>query len=156
MANKIKSAFATAITPTITLDSLASSAVRISTQVDRGEGSIETDYRLEVVIDGFASPPVVGQRVSVHIATAHSVPADVDGTIGVTDAAGTDASLKNMIFVVSAIVQTTTQANRLIASAVVSIASQYFSVVVKNDTDDALAGLASHRITLIPIADEVQ
>ena len=168
MANEIRYKLDTAITfsddttgGTYTLDcgGLAADAVRISDQADIGITTANQEpikFRWSMVVDGFDTAPVVDETVDVYLAFGRSS-SDIDGDIAATDGAGTTVSLPNMKQIGKCVVQTTTAGNELRASGEVSITSRYVTVVIHNNTVDALLSTSdAHTFTLEGVIPEVQ
>ena len=165
MPNKIYTAPETAITFTddttggdYTLDcgGLAADGVRASDQADLGSSSRSYLYNWHMVVDGFDTAPVVGETVDIYLAFGLSS-SDIDGDLGSTDASGSTVALPNLLYIGSCTVQTTTAANELRASGVVEIFSRYVTVVIHNDTADALLSTSdAHTFTLTPVPPELQ
>lgn len=140
---------------TLDLGSLAAGSVRVGDQWDMGAGPRASKFAWRMIVDGFDTAPVVGESVDIYLATSDGT--NHDGDIGTTDGAGTTVSLPNLVYLGSAIVQTTTAANELIVSGTVEINERYVSPVIHNNTADALLGTSdAHQFILTPIPDEVQ
>lgn len=162
MANKIYTQSETAKTwtdaggdYTFDLGSLAADAVRVGAQGDLGAAPRADRYEWRLVIDGFDTAPVVGESVDLYLSFGDGT--YVDGDVGTGDAAGATDDLPNLLFIGSAIVQTTTAADNLIISGTVEIVSRYVSPVVHNNTADALLGTSdAHKFILTPVPAEVQ
>jgi len=162
MANKLYVQQETAIEWTdsggdyaLDLGSLAADAVRVGARADLGAAPRAFQYEWRIVIDGFDTAPVVGEGVNIFLSTSDGT--YEDGDVGTADAAGTKVSLSNLLFIGSAIVQTTTAADKLQASGLVNIAARYVSPVVWNGTADALLGTAdAHKFYLTPMPLELQ
>lgn len=162
MPNKVYIAPETALTWTDTggdytmdLGSLAAAAVRVGARGDLGAASRSEMYEWRVVIDGFATAPVVGESVDVYLSTSDGT--NEDGDVGTADAAGATADLPNLQYLGQAVVQTTTAGDQLIASGLCRIGARYVSPVVHNNTADALNGTSdAHKFILTPIPPEIQ
>lgn len=140
----------------ITLSALAADGVRVSAQGDLGAAPRSEWYTWRAFIDGFNTAPVVGETVDFYLASSDTSGAGTeDGDVGVADAAGATADLPNLLYLGSATVQTTTTTDELIASGIVRIAARYVSVVVHNNTADALE-TSTHSFTLTGTPPEVQ
>jgi hypothetical protein len=148
------------------LGGLAAGAVLGGSYYDRGDLSVTPapdEYEWEMIIDGFNTAPVVGETVDLYFAGSNATTlfdgqliADPTDTVD-TATGPTAAMLKNMMFVGSVVVHSTTAADELQARGVVRFTSRYISPVVHNNTADALLGTAdSHKITLTPIYYQVQ
>ena len=137
------------------LGALAADAVRVGTQGDLGAAPRADQYSWKLVIDGFDTAPVVGETVDLYLAFSDGT--YVDGDVGTSDAAGATVDLPNLLFLGSAVVQTTTAGDNLIISGMVQIAQRYVSPVIHNNTADALLSTAdSHQFILTPVPPEVQ
>lgn len=145
---------------TLDLGGLASAAVRVGDQGDLGtDAAGRADrYAWQFIVDGFATDPVVGQTVNLYLAMARDGDnTEIDGDVGVVDAAGNTADLPNLLFLGAATVQNTTAANELRISGEIILVHRYVSPVVHNDTDDALLGSSdAHKFVLTPIPYESQ
>lgn len=165
MANKVLAQQETSLTWTDTggdyaldLGSLAAAAVRAGTEGDLGTFPNSRLYRWKLVIDGFDTAPVVGETVDLYLAFSEDgTQATRDGDLSGTDGASSTVVLPNLLFLGSASVQTTTAADELVTSGVVSISSRYVTPVVHNNTADALLGTSdAHKFILTPVPDEIQ
>ena len=163
MANKVYTQQETAITwtdsggdYTLDLGGLAAGGVRIGQQGDLGAAPRADEYFWQVVIDGFDTAPIVDEHIDIYLAFAQDA-IDIDGDVGTADANGTTSDLKNLLHIGSAVVQTTTAANELITSGMVTIKSRYVSPVVHNNTADALLSTSdAHTFKLWPVPPEIQ
>lgn len=163
MANKIYIAQETAIVWTDTggdyamdMGNLAAGAVRVGAQGDLGVAPRASRYGWQLVIDGFATAPVVGEAVYAYLAFSFDG-TDIDGDVGASDAAGSTVQLPNLLPLGAAVVQTTTATNELMVSGIVDIVARYVSPVVHNATADALLGTSdAHTFKLWPMPPEVQ
>ncbi len=133
----------------------AADAVRVGARADLGSGSRSEWYEWRIKIDGFDTAPVVGETVDVYLATSDGTVED--GEVGVANADGVTAALKNLHYIGSATVQTTTAADNLQASGVCRIASRYVSPVIHNNTADKLLSSSDdHWFWLTPCPPELQ
>jgi hypothetical protein len=139
---------------------LAAAAVRVGAQGDLGaDASGRADlYQWQLIIDGFDTAPVVAEAVHLYLAFAlDGSNTEVDGDVGVADAAGNTADLPNLLHLGTAVVQNTTAANELRISGIIQIGARYVSPVIHNDTADALLSTSdTHQFTLVPIPYESQ
>lgn len=161
MANKIYTLSETAVvwsvggTPDLDLGGLAADAVRVGQQKDFGAASRAFEYDWHFFMDGFDTAPVVGEDVRIYLAFSDGT--NVDGDVGTADAGGATVDLPNLLRIGSVVVQTVTAGDNLIASGHVQIFARYVSVVIHNNTADALLGTAdAHTFKLIPSPLEVQ
>ena len=115
-------------------------------------------YEWKLVIDGFDTAPVVGEKVDVYLSYSDQAGAGrEDGDVGVTSGTGATNDLPNLDYLGSAFVQTTTAGDELIVSGKVRITSRYVIPVVHNDTADALLSTAdAHHFELVPVPPEIQ
>ena len=142
------------------LGSLASDAGRVGEQLDLGENARAGIYEWQLVIDGFATAPVVGEVVSLWFAQSDGT--NPDGQ-GVAFADGADAALasteilRNLKYAGSVRVRSATAGDKLTARGVVALTSRYVVPVVHNQTADALNGTSDyHKVILTPIPNESQ
>ena len=148
--------FDTTTTPALTLTSLGSAAGRVSAIKDLGAATYPRRYvwRLKTK---FASAPAEGRVIEVYIAYSNDASGTIqDGAVGTANAALSSVNQRFMCQLVGhAYCRNVTTA--LYTSGVFEIRGRYISVVVYNDTDQALSGTAGdHKIELMPIAEEVQ
>lgn len=162
MANKVYTQQETVITwtdggtPDLDIGGLAADGVRVGQQHDLGAAPRADEYFWQMVVDGFDTAPVVDETVDIYLAFAQDT-TDIDGDVGTADAAGATTDLKNLLHIGSCVVQTTTAANELITSGIVTIKSRYVSVVIHNNTADALLSTAdAHTFKLWPVPPEIQ
>lgn len=134
---------------------LAADAVRVGARHDFGASARAEEFEWRVNVDGFDTPPVVGERVDFYLATSDGT--YEDGDVGTADALGATTDLPNLTYLGGAVVQTTTAADELHASGHIRITARYVSFVVHNNTADALLSTAdSHQFILTPVPSEVQ
>jgi len=143
------------------LGGLAAAAVACGSFHDLGASPRPEWYEAELFIDGFDTAPVVGESVDLYFTQS-------DGTTGFDGAPTTDPTttaegtvtenqLKNLLFVVPAIVVSTTAGDDLRVRAVVRLTSRYAAPVIHNNTADALLSSSdAHMITLTPIPPEIE
>lgn len=141
----------------ITLSALAADGVRVSAQGDLGAAPRSEWYNWRAFIDGIGTgTPTVGETVDFYLSTSDSSSAGTeDGDVGIADAAGNTNDLPNLLYLGSAVIQSTTNADELIVSGNVRLTARYCSVVVHNNTALALA-TSTHSLTLTPTPPEVQ
>ena len=140
---------------TLDLGGLAADAVKVGDQWDMGIAARADMFEWRLVIDGFASAPTVGETVDLYLAFGDGT--YIDGDVGAVDAAGATADLPNLMFLGSAVVQTTTAGDDLVISGTVQILSRYVSPVVHNNTGIGLLATSdSHKFILTPAPSEVQ
>jgi hypothetical protein len=162
MANKIKLAEETAKTWTdsggdyaMDLGGLAADAVRVGARGDLGTSPRSRLYAWTFVVDGFDTAPVIGEAVHLYLALSDGTYAA--GNVGTADAAGSTDALPNLLYLGSAIVQTTTAGDDLVIAGTVELSHRYVSPVVHNATADALLSTAdAHKFILQPVPDELQ
>jgi hypothetical protein len=136
----------------------ATTGVRAGTEGDLGASPRSGRYRWTLVVDGFDTAPVVGESVDLYLAMSHdATQATRDGDLSGSDGASSTVVLPNLLFLGSAIVQTTTAGDELVTSGVVTLAHRYVTPVVHNNTADNLLSTSdAHKFILTPIPDEVQ
>lgn len=140
---------------TLDLGGLAADGVRQGDQWDLTASAHSGWFEWRMVIDGFDTAPVVGEKI--HIYLAYSDGTNHDGDLGTADAASSTVVLPNLEWIGSATVQTTTAADEIIVSGKVQIFSRYVTPVIHNDTADALLSTSdSHKFILTPVPPEVQ
>jgi hypothetical protein len=139
----------------ITLQNLASGAIRVSDQHDRGTGSKPAKYRWRSVIQ-WSSTPTLATWAEIYIAGSDGT--YVDGTVGTSDASvGSSTQLKNLLWIGNVIVQSASAATDMIASGECVIVDRYFSVVVYNRANIAFQNTANvSNVILTPAPDEIQ
>ena len=141
---------------------LAADAVVMGSFSDLGSGAHAENFNIEVTIDGFDTAPVVGEAVDIWISTSNAT-TNFDGnptTDPTTTAEGTmtTAQLDNSMRVGSLIVYSTTAGDELKTTFQnFSITSRYVSVIIHNNTADALLSTSdAHKIVLIPSSIQAQ
>lgn len=140
----------------ITLANLAFGVARISARHDLGTGSTPGEFEVRAVVE-FETAPALGETVDIWISTSDGT--DPDGQEGTVDAdLGTLESLKNMLFVGSVVVKSTTANIQHTDSFMVRIPTRYFSVVVHNNSAaDNLENTANvNFINVTPTISELQ
>ena len=137
-------------------------AIDMGSFSDLGSGSHAELFNIEVTIDGFDTAPVVGETVDVYLSFSNAT-TNFDGnptTDPTTSAEGTItvAQSKNTMAVGSLTVYSTTAGDELKATFQnVRITSRYVSVIVHNNTADALLSTSdAHKVILIPSPPEIQ
>lgn len=143
------------------LGGLAADGVQMGAYHDRGVNSQSHRWGFELLIDGFDTPPVVGESVDFYISQSVAT-TNFDGnptTDPTPTAEGTMTvnQLKNTLYVASAIVYSTTAGDELKITGEVFITSRYFSPVIHNNTADTLLSTAdAHSLKMWPLPDEIQ
>lgn len=138
---------------------VAADGVRVGAYHDWGAAPRAANYMWFLDIDGFDTAPVVGETIDLYVtqsedATLWDGPESPGDT---SDGAGNTDRLKNLLFLGSAVVRSTTAADNVTASGVARIPARYFAPVVHNNTADTLLSTAdAHEIRFYPIPDEVQ
>lgn len=168
MPNKVYSAPETSTTWTDTggdkvmdLGSLAADGLVMGAYLDRGAGSRATKYRYELIIDGFATAPVVGENVVLMFSQSNDG-TKFDGQPTTAPEASSEGTItanqaKNCMYVAAATVYSTTAADELQISGEVILSGRYIAPVIHNRTADALLGTSdSHTLELTPLPDEIQ
>ena len=121
----------------ITLKNLEHGVGRLSAQWDRGEGAQPARYRVRCAFPLQAThTAVVGEAIHVYMATSDGT--DVDGDVGVADAALTTEKRRNLAFIGSVIVDVVAGDAELTATFTVDILERYVSFGVWNATTDHL------------------
>ena len=139
----------------LTLSALAAGAGRVGVQHDFGATAGARDFIWRATFQ-MGTAGVVGEVIDIYISTSDGT--NPDGEEGVTDAAlGSTNSLKNMTFVGSVVVDTTSIDTDITRSGRIRIDERYVSIVVHNNTADALkTDTAVHSVTLTPVVDDIQ
>lgn len=141
------------------LGALAADGVRVGSYHDWGADPRTTRYGWCMDIDGFDTAPVVGESVDLYAAvsedltpwTGPEAPADT------TDGAGDENRLKNLTYLGSAVVRSTTAADNLTVCGRVIIPQRYVAPVVHNNTADALLSTSdNHEVIFWPLTDQIQ
>lgn len=161
MANKVYVARGTPVVfqdsggdAVITLANLAAGGARVSARYDLGAGSTPQDWQFRATFR-HETNPVFGEAVDLYVAESDGTLED--GDVGVADAAVLTPVLPNLHPAGSVLVQIQTANTDHRASRVHRIASRYFSLVVHNNTADALKNTANvNTITATPIPPEIQ
>jgi hypothetical protein len=138
----------------ITLNNLAANAVRVGARKDWGAGAQPDEYAWRATVQ-FDTAPVVGETVDIFISTSDGT--EEDGQVGTADAAGTTDKLRNLMFIGSVVVTSTSATTDMTASGICRIPTRYCSVVVHNNTVDALEATNNvSEVTLTPIYHQIQ
>lgn len=164
MANKVYKAIETSLLfadaaqvedETLTLSALAAGAARISARHDFLAASNARRYSWRATFQ-MATAGVIGEEIEIYLSTSDGT--NPDGEEGTADAAlGSTDSLKNMQFIGSVVIDTVSTDTDITRSGFATIDSRYASVVVFNNTADALRTDTSvHGVTLTPIPPEIQ
>ena len=142
------------------LGGLAAAGVVMGSYLDLGSLSNRfpksLDYAYELLIDGFATAPIVGETVDLYFSQSN-ITTNFDGnpTTDPTDTvegAMVAAALLNLTTAISASVYTTTAGDELKISGTVRLPLRYVSPVLHNDTVDALLGTSdAHSLKLTPL-----
>jgi hypothetical protein len=133
--------------------------VAVGSYVDAGVDPRPSRYMWFLDVDGFDTPPVVGELVNLWVTesedtTLWSGPESPNAT---TAGTGAVDRLPNLKYLGAAVVRSTTAGDNLVASGVVEITARYFAPVVHNNTADKLLSTAdAHEVRFYPIYDEVQ
>ncbi len=139
------------------LGGLAANAVQMGAYLDAGVLPRFRVYSFELLIDGFATAPVVGESVDLYFAQSEST-TNFDGNpttdpTPLAEGTMTLAQAKNTLLVGSALVYSTTAGDELKITGTVFLNSRYISPVVHNNTADALLGAAdAHSLKLTPLS----
>lgn len=137
----------------------AADGVALGSYHDWGAAPRSGWYLYELDVDGFDTAPVIGETVDLYVttsldATLWSGPEAPNDT---TAGSGNTDRLKNLMYIDSAKVRSTTAGDNLVVSGRVFIPHRYFAPVVHNNTADKLLSTAdAHKVRFTPIPDEVQ
>ena len=144
---------AQAETAALTLSALAAGAGRISARHDFSvTGSRRFEWRATFQM---ATAGVVGEEIEIWLSTSDGT--NPDGENGTADAALTVAKLANMYYLGSVVVDTTSTDTDITASGTFELDARYASVVVFNNTADALrTSTTVHGVKITPVPDEIQ
>ena len=133
--------------------------VAVGSYHDWGSGSHSGLYQWWVDVDGFDSAPVVGDSIDVYVTQSRDAtlwdgpeaPNDTNAGTGDTD------RLKNLLYLGSGIVHSTSVTDHVVASGVAFIPARYFAPVVHNNTADKFESSGdAHEVVFVPIPDEIQ
>ncbi len=149
-------------TVTCTIKNLAAGAGRVSAQLDRGAGARAEEFEWRAKFT-FATTPVVGEAIDLYLSPSDgsiqdgdlgTSDADVDGVLGKGAVADV---VKNLYYLGSVVVQKADATQSMKAGGRCRIASRYVSLVVHNNTADALGTVdADQQVRLIPSPAEMQ
>ena len=164
MANKILAVRETTLkfadsaqTPTknLTLSALAAGAGRISAKHDFGSAAKSRLYEWRATMQ-WGTAPVVGESIDIYLSTSDGT--NPDGEEGTADAAlSAEDKLKNMHYIGSIIADVSTNNIDYTGSGFFNLNSQHASIVVFNNSIDALRTDTSvHAVLITPVPDEVQ
>lgn len=143
------------------LGGLASGALAMGSFQDLGSGARSEIYQFEMFIDGFDTPPIVGETIVLYFSQSNST-TNFDGnptTDPTVSAEGTITidQAKNVTLAGIANVYSIVAGDKLKITGTVRLTSRYVSPVVHNNTSDALLSTAdNHLITLTPIPPQIQ
>ena len=139
----------------LTLSALAAGAGRVGVRHDFGATAGARDFIWRSTIQ-MATAGVVGETIDLYASTSDGT--NPDGEEGTADAAlGSTDSLTNMTYLGSVRIDTTSIDTDITASGRVRLDERYVSIVVHNNTADALkTDTAVHSVTLTPVADQIQ
>ena len=164
MANKIYRAIETALKfadsaqspdKNLTLSALAAGAGRVSVQHDFGASSFSRLYGWRATVQ-MATAGVVGETIDIYLSTSDGTNPDGEEGVAVAALASSD-SLANMHYIGSIVVDTTSTDTDITSSGFCTIDARYASVVLFNNTADALkTDTAVHSVKITPVPSEVQ
>lgn len=138
----------------MTLNNLATTALRLGARKDWGAGSTSEWYEWRLTVQ-FETAPVVGETVLVYLSWSDGT--EEDGQLGIADAAGDANSVKNMKLIGVLVVTSTAPAHDMTASGICRIPTRYVSPCIHNNTaDNFKATNDTSEFTLTPIPPEVQ
>jgi len=133
----------------MSLNGLASTALRIGARHDLGAGHTPLDFAWRAVVQ-FEAAPVPGEAIQIYGCSSDGT--YEDGGVGAIDAAVTLAELANLTQIGALTVTTNTADHDMIASGVVRIVSRYWSPVLYNATVTQMAAHANvSRFILTPL-----
>ena len=136
--------------------------VRTGSFLDLGAASRSSDYVFTFFVDAFATAPVLGETIDLYFGQGTSTTSfDGEPNTAPGDAAEGNTQveqLKNLLFVGSAVVGTTTAGDaQLRITGFVRFFQRYIFPVVHNNTADALNNTGDgHSIILTGVPPEVQ
>lgn len=136
------------------LTGLLADAGQVSAQYDAGATAARLwEWRMTIQM---ATAGVVGESVDLYAAFGDGT--TIDGDVGAVDASLASTNrLKNMTYIGSVIVQDTTTSADVTSSGLFSVNARYITIVVHNNTSDALVSSdGSNIVTLTPVADQIQ
>ncbi|KKM75165.1 hypothetical protein LCGC14_1393000 [marine sediment metagenome] len=140
----------------------AAAEVRTGSFLDLGAASRSSDYVFTFFIDQFATAPVLGETIDLYFGMGTSTTSfDGEPNTAPGDSAEGNTQLeqlKNLLYVGSAVVGTTTAADATLRiTGFVRFFQRYIFPVVHNNTADALNSTGDgHSITLTPVPAEIQ
>ena len=138
----------------MTLNNLATTALRLGARKDFGAGSTAEWFTWRLTVQ-FATAPVVGETVLIYLSWSDG--SEEDGQLGAADAAGDANSVKNMKPIGALIVTSTDADHDMTASGICRIPTRYVSPCIHNNTADNLRATANtSEFTLTPIPPELQ
>lgn len=138
----------------MTLNNLATTALRLGARKDFGAGSTAEWYTWRLTVQ-FETAPVVGETIPIYLSWSDG--SEEDGQLGAADAAADANSIKNMKQIGVLKVTSTDAAHDMTASGVCRIPTRYVSPCIYNKTADNLkATNDTSEFTLTPIPPETQ
>ena len=141
------------------LGGLAADAVRVGAYHDWTVDPRSGLYMMEIKIDGFDTAPVVGQTVDTYISEGEttSLFSGPESPGDTSDGAGNVNRLANLLGPFPSKVHSTTAADNLVTYYYFTSFARYMSVVVHNNTADALLSTSdAHTVTIYPAAWQQQ
>lgn len=139
--------------------SLANGAGRISTQWDRGAGSLPDRY-LWHARTKVATAPTLGNILTLYLAAASSAttPGDTDGELGSVDAALPAADRRRNLTPIGVIVIDEASTARIFkSSGTIELLARWYTLVWFNEFGVALSATAGdHIFTIEPVPPELQ
>lgn len=138
----------------MTLNNLATTALRLGARKDFGAGSTAEWYTWRLTVQ-FETAPVVGEIISIYLSWSDG--SEEDGQLGVADVAADANSIKNMKQIGVLKVTSIDAAHDMTASGICRIPTRYVSPCIYNKTADNLkATNDTGEFTLTPIPPETQ
>jgi len=163
MTNKIFASFETELlfadsaqaeTAIITLSGLAADGARISAQHDFGAASKSREYAWSATFQ-MATAGVIGETIDIWLAQGDGT--NIDGEGGVSDASLATAKINNLKYIGSVVIDTVSIDTDITASGKFELDAQFGSIVVHNNSVDALkTDTAVHGVRIKPVPDELQ
>lgn len=138
----------------LTLTNLLAGAGRVSARHDfTVTGSRIFEWRATFQM---ATAGVIGETIDIYLSTSDGT--NPDGEEGTADAAlGSTDKLKNMHYIGSVVIDTTSINVDITSSGRFDLNARHASVVVHNNTADALRTDTSvHGVKITPVPDEIQ
>ena len=139
----------------LTISALAAGAGRISVRHDFGAAAKSRLYEWRATVQ-WGTAPIAGESIDIYLSTSDGT--NPDGEEGTVDAAlSNDDKLKNMHYIGSIIADVETASTDQTGSGFFNLNAQHASIVVFNNSIDALkTSTTVHAVLITPVPDEVQ